>query len=299
MNRTSFTSIPESNKPVPAERRYGGLSAQERSEQRRQKLLEASIQVFGTLGLRKATMRDICNEARIAERYFSEHFASASEAYEAAFKHISEQAVAATGTAMMAAPLNTHDLAISGLTAFFRFVKEDPRRAQILLIDASSYWRHVTIQTNPELNRHALLMKRFSELIYPGMPKDVQLEIIGSALIGATLQTCLTWAQKGFKLPIETVIQQLMFVWDGLDIWVKARIEATKNKASEAHKALPAEPEPAPGAIAPVETARPPRAKQAAAPKIPKAADAAKKAATKTASAKVVPAAKTPRARKA
>lgn len=277
MNRTSATSLQENNKAASAERRYGGLSAQERSEQRRQKLLEASIQVFGTLGLRKATMRDICNEARIAERYFSEHFASASEAYEAAFKHISEQAVAATGTAMMTAKLNTHDLAVSGLTAFFRFVKDDPRRAQILLIDASSYWRHVTVKTNPELNRHALLMLRFSELIYPGMPKGIHVEVIGAALIGATLQTCLTWAQSGFKLPIETVVQQLMFVWDGLDIWLKAQIEAAKKAAPAAPEALPSA---APAAtLTPV--ASPPPVKKAVAPTVAAPKKPSAKAASK------------------
>lgn len=251
MPRTSEPTLPDTSKP--SERRYGGLSAQERSQQRREKLLEAAIQVFGTLGLRKATMRDICNEARIAERYFSEHFATASDAYEAAFKQISEQAVAATGAAMVAAPLTTHDMAVAGLTAFFRFVKEDPRRAQILLIDASSYWRHVTVKTNPELNRHALLMKRFAELIYPGLPSDIRLDIIGAALIGASLQPCLTWVQSGFKQPIENVVSHLMFVWDGLDLWLRAQIEA--DKAAKAA---------APAAEAPPATASPPARKSAA-----------------------------------
>jgi AcrR family transcriptional regulator len=241
MTRTTASSSSDDNKSsAVAERRYGGLSAQERNEQRRQKLLEASIQVFGTLGLRKATMRDICNEARIAERYFSEHFASASDAYEAAFKHISEQATTVTGAAMVAAPLNTHDMAIAGLTAFFRFVKEDPRRAQILLIDASSYWRHITIKTNPELNRHALLMKRFAELIYPGLPGSIKLEIIGAALIGASLQSCITWVQSGFKYPIETVVAHLIFAWDGLDSWLKSQIEADKAAAEEPAAVKPA-----------------------------------------------------------
>jgi len=260
MTRNSVAPTQDNTTPAAvAERRYGGLSAQERSLQRREKLLEASIQVFGTLGLRKATMRDICNEARIAERYFSEHFASASEAYEAAFRHISEQAVAATGSAMVAAPLTTLDMAKAGLTAFFRFVKEDPRRAQILLIDASSYWRHVTIKTNPELNRHALLMKRFAEIIYPGLPKSVRLDIIGAALIGATLQACLTWVQGGFKQPIETVVEHLLFVWNGLDDWMRAQIEA--GKAAQA--AAPAAAVLAPAVAAKTSSPRKPASKKA------------------------------------
>lgn len=217
------------------ERRYGGLSADERNRQRRQKFLDAAVQVFGTLGLRKATIRDICNEARIAERYFAEHFSSASDAYEAVFKLISEQALVTTGMAIAAAPMNTRDMSVAGLTAFLSFVKEDRRRAQILLIDASSYWRHVTIRTNPELNKHSLAMKRFSDVLYPDLPDHIELEIIGAALIGSTLQACLNWVQSGCKQSVESVVHHLMFAWDGMDRWFLAEIEAGKKAAAQAN----------------------------------------------------------------
>ncbi|MGC4062536.1 MAG: TetR/AcrR family transcriptional regulator [Aquabacterium sp.] len=231
----TMPSATSSQRPASSSRRrsYKGLSPDQRSQQRREKLLEAAIHAFGTLGLRQTTMRDICHEARIAERYFSEHFANASQAYEAAFKRISEQALATVGMAMMRVPLTTRDIATAGLTAFFEFVKEDPRRAQILLIDASSYWSHVTIRTNPELNKHALLMRHFTELIYPDLPvARIQLEIIGSALIGASLQSCLTWAQGGFRQPTETVVRHLMFMWEGLDAWFLAEIQAERAAGS-------------------------------------------------------------------
>jgi AcrR family transcriptional regulator len=240
MNTSSATPDPGPRSASPKRRSYKGLSPDQRSQQRREKLLEASIQVFGTLGLRQTTMRDICHEARIAERYFSEHFANASEAYEAAFKSISEQALAAVGMAMIQAPLTTRDVATAGLAAFFQFVKEDPRRAQIMLIDASSYWSDVTIRSNPELNKHAWMMRHFAEMIYPELPvKRIDLEIIGSALIGASLQSCLTWAQGGFKQPAKTVIRHLMFIWDGLDAWFRAEIEAERTSEAAPRRRLP------------------------------------------------------------
>lgn len=212
-----------------AARRYGGLSAQERSAQRRQKLLDAAVQVFGTLGLRRATIRDICNEARLTERYFSEHFAGVTDAYEAAFKCISEQALLVTATAMGAASLDTIALARAGLRAFLGFVQEDPRRAQIMLIDASSYWRHIAIKTNPELNQHAQAMRQFAKLIYPDLPDHIDLKLIGPSLIGASLQSCLTWVQGGCKQPLETAVEHQMFVWEGLDRWFRAEIDAQKK----------------------------------------------------------------------
>jgi AcrR family transcriptional regulator len=221
--------------PAKTERRYGGLSAQEREHQRREKLLGAAVQVFGTLGLRKATIRDICHEARLAERYFAEHFSSAADAYEAAFKILSQQALAATGSAMAQSALNTRALAQAGLGAFLHFVQEDPRRAQILLVDASSYWRHVTIRSNPELNQQAQAMSHLAGLIYPDLPAHIELEIIGAALIGSSLQACLIWVQNGFRQPIEQVVDHLMFIWDGLDHWFRAEIQAGAHPAQVQH----------------------------------------------------------------
>lgn len=216
---------PASTPVVPA-RRYGGLSAQERRDLRRRKLLDAAVHVFGTLGLRRATIRDICNEARITERYFSEHFASISHAYEAAFKLISEQALLATGRAMLQAPMDTLELAKSGLQAFLGFVQEDPRRAQILLVDASSYWRNVTSRNNLELKRHAQAMRFFCKRIYPDLPEHIDLEVIGASLVGATLQACLTWAQNDFKQPADLIVSHLLYAWEGLDRWFHAEIKA-------------------------------------------------------------------------
>ncbi len=214
-----------------SDRRYGGLSAQERVHQRREKLLSAAVQVFGTLGLRKATIRDICHEARLAERYFAEHFHSAADAYEAAFKQLSQQALAATSSAMATAKLETKALAQAGLGAFLHFVQEDPRRAQILLVDASSYWRHATIRSNPELNQQALAMAHLAGLIYPKLPAHIELEIIGAALIGSSLQACLIWVQNGFRQPIGQVVDHLMFIWDGLDRWFTKEIAGSASPA--------------------------------------------------------------------
>lgn len=221
---TSPADAPASAVPtsVVQERRYGGLSAQERRAQRRQKLLDAAVQVFGTLGLRRATIRDICNEARITERYFSEHFSSISDAYEATFKLISEQALLATGRAMLRAPLDTLALAEVGLRAFLSFVQEDPRRAQILLVDASSYWRNATSRNNVEFKRLAQAMRYFCKRIYPDLPEHIDLEIIGASLMGASLQACLTWAQNDFKQPADLIVSHLLYAWEGLDRWFRA-----------------------------------------------------------------------------
>src|SRR5512139_3717483 len=51
-------------------RHYGGVSAQERKAARRERLLDAGLQLFGTPGGDRVTVSAVCAEAGLTERYF-------------------------------------------------------------------------------------------------------------------------------------------------------------------------------------------------------------------------------------
>ncbi|HET6789355.1 MAG TPA: helix-turn-helix domain-containing protein, partial [Aquabacterium sp.] len=92
-----------SGPPVLA-RPYRGISAEERRHQRREQLMEAAFEVFSTLGLARVTMRDICAQARLTERYFYDSFRSTEEAFDAVHQRQEELLFARVAQAMMTAP---------------------------------------------------------------------------------------------------------------------------------------------------------------------------------------------------
>jgi AcrR family transcriptional regulator len=51
-------------------RSYGGESANDRLARRRRQLLDAGLELFGTTGYRATTVRQLCREARVSDRYF-------------------------------------------------------------------------------------------------------------------------------------------------------------------------------------------------------------------------------------
>ena len=53
---------------------YGGENQEERRARRRQQFLDAGLQLFGTLGYRAATVRALCKQAGLTDRYFYESF---------------------------------------------------------------------------------------------------------------------------------------------------------------------------------------------------------------------------------
>src|SRR4051794_37883174 len=66
----------KSSAGAPPHRVYGGVEREDRVRVRRQRFLEAGVQVFGTRGYRAATVRAICEEAKLTDRYYYESFSS-------------------------------------------------------------------------------------------------------------------------------------------------------------------------------------------------------------------------------
>lgn len=221
------------NAPAPfAKRTYGGISGEERSRQRREKLLDSALDVFGTLGHDKATMRDICAHARLAERYFYENFANTSEAFEAVYLSLSRQLLeamsAAVGKAPEAQPMSK---AAACLRTYFRFIKDDPRRAQIMLLDAPRLGHNNIHQDGSSMAEYARFMVDTVRGHQADLPASVNLDLVSTGLIGLAVQTGVTWYHSGFKASVEQLVEHNLFAWHGLAHWLDRQI-ALQHQAS-------------------------------------------------------------------
>jgi AcrR family transcriptional regulator len=127
---TPFTSLP---------RKYGGASAEERKQQRRERLLEAAFEVFGRQGYKQTTLRMICAQARMTDRYFYEQFESLDEIFLAVRQRITADMVQMITQTLHSPEVNPMVRIRQALATFFEFMKSDPRRARIILLDAMSF----------------------------------------------------------------------------------------------------------------------------------------------------------------
>lgn len=69
-------------KKVTKERQFKGMSLSERKLARREKLIEAGIESYGTHGFFSVTVKDICSEAKLTERYFYESFKKSEDLFQ-------------------------------------------------------------------------------------------------------------------------------------------------------------------------------------------------------------------------
>lgn len=205
-------------------RTYGGVSGEERSRQRREKLLEAGLLVFGTLGYEKATMRDICAHARLAERYFYENFANIGETFDAVYQQLTQQLHQTMSTAMAkVADAPALDQAAAGLRAFYTFIKEDPRRAQIMLLDAPMMGHNNILQKGATIGNHAAFIAQMIRQRYPDLPKSVNMNLVTTGLIGLAVQTGITWYHGKFQESVDHMVEHNLYAWHGLTGWLELK----------------------------------------------------------------------------
>lgn len=212
----------------PATRRYGGASAQERSEQRRQRLMQAAFEVFGQQGYRQATMRLICAQARLADRYFSEHFNNTHECYVAVHKRACEDAAQVVERAILSLPGDLLLRARGGLTAFFEHIRSDPKRARILILDSSASGLTAQDRVNLQYGFVVDLLKTRLRQKYPNLSDTPDLGYVVSGCIGHMTHNCMLWAEREFSDPIEMVVDHAFYPWMGLDRW----LQGLNDKAS-------------------------------------------------------------------
>jgi AcrR family transcriptional regulator len=112
-------------------RRYAGRSPHERRQQRRQQLLDAGLQVFGTVGYDEATITLLCATARVGTKAFYEEFPSREALLLAVATDVVAAAAQHLEAALADAPKDLELRVRAGLTAYIGYLTEDPRRARI------------------------------------------------------------------------------------------------------------------------------------------------------------------------
>jgi len=245
--KTDVHMKPVSSSP-PATRSYKGASIEERRLQRRERLIEASLEAFARRGITKTTIRDICSESRLTERYFYESFRSTDEAFDAVYVHLKCQLVARVTEALSHAPMSIESLASAGLRAFYLYLKEDPRRAQIMLIDALSANQQSQEKSLNAVREYINIMRDLAKALYPELAKNLDMDMIAGGLLGLAIQVGAIWARDGFKKSIDTVLSYNLYAWHGLELRLMslASQKVVKSKPAAARKAAPTKAKTAP-----------------------------------------------------
>jgi AcrR family transcriptional regulator len=119
-------------------RPYRGVSAQARRAERRTRLIEAGLDLLGTVGWEQTTMTAVCARAKLTERYFYEHFASRDELLLAVVDRVADEARTVVAAALAGAPKQPAVAAHAMISAFVTWITGDPRKGRAALVESAA-----------------------------------------------------------------------------------------------------------------------------------------------------------------
>lgn len=231
-NRVNPRPAPESGGPAPG-RRYGGIDKDERQRQRRQRLIEAGLAVFGQKGFHATTVRNVCHHAELTSRYFYESFESMEALFEGVYTHVNAELMRRTLAALQSAPMVPEKLAEDALRAFLTFIQEDPPRARVVLIDALTVGAGASRISNESNKDFARLIASFIEMLYPTLAKDTGINpvLIANGLVGANVRIATVWVEEKCATPLEDVLRNLFSFFLAIIHYGEQQLKAAAERA--------------------------------------------------------------------
>jgi len=204
------------NKPSQSkERQFKGLSLTERKQARREKLIEAGIEAYGTHGFFAVTVKDICNEAKLTERYFYESFKKSDELFQTIFLKLIDQLQHNVMQAIMQASTDPRKMIESGLTALLTTLKDNPRMARIIYIDAMLVQElHNQATIHETMLRFDRMIHAFVMLMMPHIDRsEREISLVATGLNGYVTQIAIRWVVSGFKQSMQEVLSSCSIVF--------------------------------------------------------------------------------------
>lgn len=199
-----MTRTPEPVRP------WRGISPQQRVAERRERLLDAALEVFVARGFANSRVRDVCREAGLTERYFYESFADKEALLVALAERIVADLVVAVGPAIELMQAETETAIDAASRAVVRSLTGDPRRARILLVEV------VGVSPAIEATRRALIA-RLADVFRGAVAgafgswalTSLEVELVARALVGAAQELLVAYARGELELDEEALIENL------------------------------------------------------------------------------------------
>ena len=205
------------------ERLYRGIGNAERIAERRQRFVNAAIQRFGSDGFHATTLKSLCAEAGLTERYFYESFASFDELLCVSYQHAADTIFSFTTAAVGGAEASAGARMQVALDAYFKAIAADPARARLVLLEMEGASPRADEVYRAQLRLSADMIRYQVCAGLPDKPATgLSPELLTTAIMGATYQVAKIWVLSNFKQPRAHVVRNVLAVFRGTIVeWQK------------------------------------------------------------------------------
>ncbi|QKT06490.1 TetR/AcrR family transcriptional regulator [Gordonia sp. X0973] len=178
----------------PARRTYRGETAAQRAQDRRRRLIDAAVEVFGTRGYRVATVDEVCTQAGLSKRYFYESFTDAEALLLACYEKCAQDIHTDMVAAVVDAPPSMDEQLRAALTGYFCAIEADQRRARITLLEILGVSPAVDAAYTAQTHLFAASVQALAPAAFGSADdSDGRLHLIAQGIIGAVTTLARIW----------------------------------------------------------------------------------------------------------
>lgn len=191
----------------PPGRLYKGLTPHERRAQRRERLLEAGLDLLGTEGWQATTVTAVCKRARLTPRYFYESFRDRDELLLAIFDGIAEETTQEMLLAVTSASQDMRSIVRAMMAAFVKVVTDDPRKGRVTCVEALGS-EALMRRRLERLRVYAELVSNQARVIY-GVPAGEAgaLDLASLFVAGGLIDIMMEWVDGRIEVSAEDLIE--------------------------------------------------------------------------------------------
>ncbi|OLR93259.1 TetR/AcrR family transcriptional regulator [Actinokineospora bangkokensis] len=193
-------------------RTYRSRSAAERSADRRERLLAAALELFGTRGRAATSVSDLCEHAGLSSRQLYQEFANREALLFALYDRINDEAARAVAAELAGSAADPAPQRIrAAITAYLRSTAADTRRARVAFLEVVGVSDEVERERRERRLRWArMLSVEVAAVIESGAlpPQDPMPMLV--AFIGALNGLAHEWCLDDHRQPVEDVAETLV-----------------------------------------------------------------------------------------
>ena len=191
-------------------RPYAGMSAEARREARRQRLLDAALELFGTQGYAATRIEQICSVAGVATKHFYEAFGGREDLLLALYAEIVERHAPVLQAAMAGAPDDPAEHVRATIAGAVEAWTEDRRHARIAFIEVVGVSEEVERRRHDVLEGYAQLVAAdFAGLVARGRLRERDYAWWARAVVGAFTQVVEFWLLRDDDTPVDALTDEL------------------------------------------------------------------------------------------
>ena len=186
-------------------RTWGARTADERRAERRDRIIRAAIKVYGRHGYHRTSVKSVCTEAGLTERYFYESFANSEDLLGKCFLVVEGELLGRMRAAAQVKASGAIERARAALMIYLDHLRQDPATARVFLIEMASVSPAAEALVSESLDRFGsmLLEVLADDPRFTGRPPPLLLR----GVVGGGLHLVRAWALADYAEDIGAVAE--------------------------------------------------------------------------------------------